>query len=103
MTRLNFKRRINQDCGVGMGVTTYSLLVGLFATLLVVVLVKISTVFRVVKSLITWCSRIKQLRSLPSPPRQWFWGHAAYVSCFHIRIIFLIVSPVVNPGLLSSS
>ena len=58
---------------------TYSLLVGLFATLLVVILVKISTVIHIAKSLVMWCIKIKELRSLPSPPRRWFWGHALYV------------------------
>ena len=64
-----------------MGVM-YSLLVGLVATLLVVLLVKMLTIIRVVKSLIMWCIRIKQLRSLPSPPGQWFWGHALLVRTF---------------------
>ena len=80
-----FKRRIEACLSEGskivMGVM-YSLLVGLFATLLVIVLVKMLTIIRVVKSLIMWCIRIKQLRSLPSPPRQWFWGHALYVRLF---------------------
>ena len=80
-----FKRRIEalapEGSKIVMGVM-YSLLVGLFATLLVIVLVKMLTIIRVVKSLIMWCIRIKQLRSLPSPPRQWFWGHALYVRLF---------------------
>ena len=66
-----------------MGVT-YSLLIGLFATLLVVALVKIVTIIRMIKSFMMWCIRIKQLRSLPSPPRQWFWGHALYVRTFEL-------------------
>ena len=64
-----------------MGVT-YSLLIGLFATVLVVALLKIVTIIRMIKSFVMWCIRIKQLHSLPSPPRQWFWGHALYVRTF---------------------
>ena len=82
-----------------MGTTTYSLMVGIFATLLVVGLVKFLNIYRVIKSLITWCSRIKQLRSLPSPPRHWFWGHASYVSCNFVFIAtFVIVSNELLPS-----
>ncbi|XP_065910276.1 cytochrome P450 4B1-like [Dysidea avara] len=60
---------------------SYSLLIGLLVTILLLALVYprvyLSTITRAIGVWITWYRDVKHLRSLPSPtPRHWLWGHA---------------------------
>ena len=57
----------------------YSLLIGVLVVALLVILIYLSTITREVGSWITWCYNIKHIRSLPSPPGHWIWGHIAEV------------------------
>ncbi|XP_065910268.1 ultra-long-chain fatty acid omega-hydroxylase-like [Dysidea avara] len=55
---------------------TYSLFAGALVTLLLLVLTRLSFIIRKVHVGVTWCADIKYLRSLPSPPKRWIFGHA---------------------------
>lgn len=78
---------------------TYSLLVGLCATLLVLVILNIFTIIGVVKSWFKWYIHIKQIRSLPSPPGgHWLWGHIERVCTYNKRAFCSNVDYVVVLG-----
>ena len=63
---------------------SYSLLVGLLAIVVLVVLLNLSALSRVAVLWITWYRNVMYLRSLPCPPRHWFWGHLLKVSTFFV-------------------
>ena len=67
----------------------YSLLIGLLVVVLLVILIYLSTITHEVGSWITWCYNIKHIRSLPSPPGHWIWGHIAEVK---LKTLTMLVS-----------
>jgi len=60
----------------------YSVFVGAIIIVLLLLVTQLSTIFLKVRSWVTWCAEIKYLRSLPSPPKHWLWGHALEVSFY---------------------
>ena len=67
-----------------MAITIYfSLLVGVLVILLLFVFKYLPIITREAGSWITWCYSIKHLRSLPSPPGHWIWGHIYEVLVFY--------------------
>lgn len=56
-----------------------SLLIGFVIIISLVVFLHFPTIIREIGLWISWYHDIKQVRSLPSPPGHWIWGHTAEV------------------------